>query len=403
MKDFVINSDLINEWNWEKNTELGFYPDKMTLGSGRNVWWLCGSGHEWQAKISNRANGNCCPYCADYYILLGYNDLTTTRPDLVEEWCYEKNKDILPTQISRGYNKKVWWKCNKCGHEWQASPNSRDNMGSGCPECAKGNRVSSQEMKLYYYIKKYFPNAISGYTNKELTISEIDIYIPELRIGIEYDGTKWHTDTNHDKKKDDACYQHNIKLIRVREPKCPVYESNCIFMNLANRSKHTLENVCTNMLNMLGVKDPDVDFDRDLIAINNLIVHKQTSNSLAILYPDVAKEWHPVKNGNFTPYDVSPKSDKRAWWLCSDCYNEWVSMVKDRTKGSGCPNCARSVVRKAHCKSVYCPELEQNFESMADAEKQTGVNNKNISACIRGIRKSAGRHPTTGEKLTWRL
>ena len=35
MKDFVINSDLIDEWNWENNNELGLYPDALTLGSGK--------------------------------------------------------------------------------------------------------------------------------------------------------------------------------------------------------------------------------------------------------------------------------------------------------------------------------------------------------------------------------
>lgn len=31
MRDYVINSNLINEWDLEKNNELGLYPDKITL------------------------------------------------------------------------------------------------------------------------------------------------------------------------------------------------------------------------------------------------------------------------------------------------------------------------------------------------------------------------------------
>ena len=37
----MINSDLIDEWDWEKNNELGFYPDQITLGSGKRVVWKC--------------------------------------------------------------------------------------------------------------------------------------------------------------------------------------------------------------------------------------------------------------------------------------------------------------------------------------------------------------------------
>ena len=401
MKDYVINSPLINEWNWEKNNELGFYPDKITLGSGKKVWWICDKGHEWSIEVSHRANGSGCPYCADYYILQGYNDLVTTRPDLATEWDYEKNCDLLPTQISRGYGKKVWWKCKTCGHSWQASPNSRDNMESGCPECKKGNQTSSQEFKLYYYIKKYFLDAIHGYSDKQNGITELDIYIPSLHIGIEYDGYKWHTNIDRDKNKDEVCNQNNIKLIRIREPKCPKYDSNCIFIYLKNRSQRELENSYRNILNFIGVDDPDINFDRDLCEINNLIIYQNESNSLAILYPNIAREWHPIKNGNLTPYNVSIKSDKRVWWICDDCGLEYVAQIKSRTRGSGCRNCAAEKVRQSHCKAVYCPQLDQSFESMTDAEHKTGVDHRYISACICGIHKSAGKHPITGEKLTW--
>jgi group I intron endonuclease len=53
---------------------------------------------------------------------------------------------------------------------------------------------------------------------------------------------------------------------------------------------------------------------------------------------------------------------------------------------------------------VYCPQLDEAFKSAKDAEekyKSYGVNRTKISACLHGDRKSSGRHPVTGEKLTW--
>ena len=50
---------------------------------------------------------------------------------LMEEWNWEKNADISPSQLTIGSGQKVWWKCSK-GHEWQAVINSRNN-GTGCP------------------------------------------------------------------------------------------------------------------------------------------------------------------------------------------------------------------------------------------------------------------------------
>ncbi|MDB3883712.1 zinc-ribbon domain-containing protein, partial [Candidatus Marinimicrobia bacterium] len=38
--------------------------------------------------------------------------------------------------------------------------------------------------------------------------------------------------------------------------------------------------------------------------------------NLAVLYPNIAKEWHSTKNGGLTPFDVTPGSGKKVWWIC---------------------------------------------------------------------------------------
>src|SRR5947209_6277563 len=38
------------------------------------------------------------------------------------------------------------------------------------------------------------------------------------------------------------------------------------------------------------------------------------TNSLATLFPQIAKQWHPTKNGSLTPDRVVAGSDIRAWW-----------------------------------------------------------------------------------------
>lgn len=55
---------------------------------------------------------------------------------------------------------------------------------------------------------------------------------------------------------------------------------------------------------------------------------------------------------------------------------------------------------------IYCPQLDECFASAKDAEakyKLYGVNRTKISACLHGDRKSSGKHPITGEKLTWEI
>ena len=53
------------------------------------------------------------------------------------------------------------------------------------------------------------------------------------------------------------------------------------------------------------------------------------------------------------------------------------------------------------CVPIYCPELDETFWGLQEACDKYGFTKPNISKCLKGIRKHAGKHPVTGEKLTW--
>ena len=124
--------ELAKEWHPTKNDNLK--PTDVTAGSGKKVWWICKSGHEWEATIISRAQGTGCPYCLNRRILAGFNDLATTHPELAKQWHPIKNGDLKPTDIGAGSNKKVWWIC-KSGHEWETTVSNRNRYNSGCPIC----------------------------------------------------------------------------------------------------------------------------------------------------------------------------------------------------------------------------------------------------------------------------
>jgi len=65
----------------------------------------------------------------------------------------------------------------------------------------------------------------------------------------------------------------------------------------------------------------------------------KTEKSLGKLYPDLAKEWHPTRNRKLTPFQVTPGSGKKVWWIC-DQGHEWRATVHNRKNGRGCPFCA---------------------------------------------------------------
>ena len=100
------NAQLMAEWDWERNIELGMDPQNLTCGSHKKVWWKCDKGHEWQAVIGSRNNGCGCPYCSGCLPIKGQNDLQAINPILAKEWNYDKNYgltplDVLPIEMGR--------------------------------------------------------------------------------------------------------------------------------------------------------------------------------------------------------------------------------------------------------------------------------------------------------------
>jgi DNA-directed RNA polymerase subunit RPC12/RpoP len=126
------NPTLAAEWDYAKNGSLT--PTQVHAGSGKKIWWFCEKGHSWQATIHSRNRGYGCPYCANLFVLPGYNDLSTRNPELAAEWDRDKNYPLQPTDVGANSGQRVWWVCRH-GHTWQAAVSHR-NGGSGCHVCA---------------------------------------------------------------------------------------------------------------------------------------------------------------------------------------------------------------------------------------------------------------------------
>lgn len=67
-------------------------------------------------------------------------------------------------------------------------------------------------------------------------------------------------------------------------------------------------------------------------------------NDLASRLPELAAQWHTIKNGLLTPRDVTPGSSRPVWWHCR-LGHTWQASVKSRAQGAGCPVCANRLVK----------------------------------------------------------
>jgi len=83
------------------------------------------------------------------------------------------------------------------------------------------------------------------------------------------------------------------------------------------------------------------------------------TNSLAVLYPNIAQEWHP--DNQKTPGDVTPGHTKKVWWLC-EYGHEYEATVNSRTnKKSGCPYCGGRKVNSTNCLANVRPDIAQEW------------------------------------------
>ena len=331
---------LAQQWHPSKNHDLT--PQNVAPQSNKKAWWLGECGHEWQASINHRFHGRGCPFCSGQKILVGFNDLASKNPNIAKQWNTGKNADLSPNQVTDRSGKKVWWICEN-GHEWQATIASRCSNNLGCPECSKGLRTSFPEQAIYYYIKKYFPDAIWSYRGEELQGGECDIFIPTLKTGVEYDGSHWHKNTARDKEKDRLCKQCGISLIRIREPRCPEYETDALIYTLRDLSHNSLESTLFSILEHLNIDCPEICLADDFAKIQELLIHTTLVNSLAQKSPSLSVEWNYEKNGTLLPEHVGAFSNKSVWWRCSKGH-EWQASISNRIQGRGCPVCSGKAV-----------------------------------------------------------
>ena len=350
MKLNITHPEVAKEWHPTKNGDLK--PTDVTYGSNKRVWWQCSKGHEWQTKVGDRIakGGTGCPYCSNRKILKGYNDLETTHPEVAKEWHPTKNGDLKPTDVTYGSRKRVWWQCSK-GHEWQTKVADRIvKGGTGCPHCSNERKTSFSELAIFYYLNKCFKDAIHRHKTK--SNKEVDIYIPSLKLGIEYDGYYWHKDkVDKDTYKSiDLC--KNMTLLRIREIGLPKIDVDNCFNYIVDLNRMSLDksiewifNFIENKYKISCNKYLNIDTSVNESNILSLSNYLEKENSLKNNYPEISKEWHPSKNSKLKPSHVTCSSAKKVWWQCSKGH-EWQALIINRVNGAKCPYCCNKKVLK---------------------------------------------------------
>ena len=198
-----------------------------------------------------------------------------TDPMLLAQWDRERNGDLTPDGVTHGSHRRVWWRCEK-GHSWQAEVKSRTLLGAGCPVCA-GKVVVPGE-------------------------NDLATLRPDL-------AAQWHP-------------ERNLPLTPER---------------IAPGSHKRVWWVCGKGHVWQAAAAARANGERCPVCAGKVVIPGE--NDLAALYPEIAAQWDGEKNGELTVKEVSPYSNRKAWWRCREGHS-WQAAIAARTKRkTGCPYC----------------------------------------------------------------
>ena len=335
--------DIAKEWDYEKN--IGLKPEMITPRNGRKVWWKCEKGHSYEATVANRTGGRGCPFCVGKKVLIGYNDLATTYPEIAKEWDHTKNKSLTPQNVTKGCNKKVWWLCER-GHSYEQSPNNRTHQNVGCPFCSNKkvlpgyndlattcpeiakewdyqkngsltpqNITKGSETKIWWLCEKGHSyvartaNRTNGFgcpfcAGQKILIGYNDLATTHPEIAKEWDYHKNRTLTPQEVSKG------NKTKVWWKCKKGHEYKAT-----ITSRIKGCGCPICSGHKILIGYND------------------------LATTYPELTTEWDYHKNKTLTPQKVTKGCNKKVWWLCERGHS-YKTTIATRTEGGGCPICS---------------------------------------------------------------
>ena len=376
-KKLIEYENLVKEWDWDKNRDIDI--KLIPFASHKKTWWVCekNKSHKWAAVVSNRTRNNSgCPYCSNQKIYKK-NNLKYFHPKLAKEWHPTKNLNLKPEHISRGSQKNYWWQCKK-GHSWLASPNSRTRnhysdfkkkriLGSGCPYCSNQKVCEDNNLEFLYpkIAKQWHPTKNKKIKPKDIVAKSNKKYWWICKKGHTFQCTAY------EKIMRNGCYycagkkvcdDNSLKILypKIADQWHPTKNKNLTPDKFTAGSTRSFWWRCS-----YGHKWKATIYSRTKNKTNCPYCSNRkisSTNSLKVLFPNIAKQWHPTKNGNLTTDKIVSGSNKKVWWLCQNNH-EWKTSPIHRTgdRLTGCPRCSKRI---SSFEIRLLSELDQLFENV---------------------------------------
>lgn len=193
------------------------------INASTKIRFQCKHGHIWWAEPHNVERGSGCPYCSGYKVLVGFNDLWTTRPDIAMLLKDPENG----YKYTKAAHSKVDFVCPDCGKVINLRINDVYNKGLVCTRCSDGlsypnkfARSFLDQLPIENHICEYHPNWALSYFYDNYFEYNNKKYILEMDGGFHYKDVPSYKKSLKDiqavdKIKTELANQNDISVIRI--------------------------------------------------------------------------------------------------------------------------------------------------------------------------------------------
>jgi very-short-patch-repair endonuclease len=336
--------------------------------------------------IDRRVKGNGCPKCSG-------RDVTPTTslrilyPQLAAEWHPTKNGNLTPDDVKPGSNQKVWWLCPlDPSHEWLAQVAKRVK-GNGCQRCRGQIATPTTSLQALYpdLAAEWHPTKNS------------DLLPDQVRPG---SGKKvwWCCTNNHEwqaaiysRASGNGCQICSGRVATIMTSLRVLYPELAAEWHSEKNRALTPEDVLPGSSRRVWWRcliNPDHEWSATIITRTKHHTGCPLCASLSTLYPQLSVEWHPEKNKDLTPDQVTPGSNRKVWWRCLHDH-EWVASIYQRVKGSGCGFCEGRIVTSTNSLYAVYPHLAMEWhltknETLTPYDVLPGSGRKVWWQCLKG-------------------
>ena len=223
----LTQEEWIDRFNEVHNNKYDYSKAKY-IDSKTKMCIICPEHGEFWQTPHKHVIGQGCPKCS-------YEKKFLSRDEFIE-----KSRELHGDKYTNGeieyvnYKTRIKLVCPEHGEFWQLPTNHL--QGCGCPKC--GINLSRPEQKLYEYINEIIPTDVIQDSKDIIPPYELDIYVPDKKIAIEFDGLFWHNeikkpDKSYHLNKTNKCNENGIRLIHIFEDEWQ-YKSDIVKSRLRN-------------------------------------------------------------------------------------------------------------------------------------------------------------------------